>query len=113
MKLNRLAILLSILFLSGCTLTGNNSHSESEDTQDESTTSEKSSEDKTSEESLVEKELLKDAIKIIGNREREILYLRYYLGKTQMEISSEIGISQAQVSRLEKTALKQMKDYSM
>ena len=69
--------------------------------------------DKSSEDSLVEKELLKDAIKIIGTREREILYLRYYLGKTQMEISSEIGISQAQVSRLEKTALKQMKDYSM
>lgn len=69
--------------------------------------------DKTSEDSLVEKEFLKDAIKIVGEREREILYLRYYLGKTQMEISSEIGISQAQVSRLEKTALKQMKDYSL
>ena len=69
--------------------------------------------DKTSEDTLIEHEFLKDAIKKVGDREREILYLRYYVGKTQMEISSEIGISQAQVSRLEKTALKQMKDYSM
>ncbi|MBQ7579342.1 MAG: sigma-70 family RNA polymerase sigma factor [Clostridia bacterium] len=69
--------------------------------------------DKSSEESLVEKEFLKDAIKQVDDRAREILYLRYYQGKTQMEISSEIGISQAQVSRLEKTALKQMKEYSL
>ena len=48
---------------------------------------------------------LKDAISRLTPRQREILALRYSEGKTQMEVSSEIGISQAQVSRLEKTAL--------
>lgn len=65
--------------------------------------------DQTNEDSWVEKRMLKDALLSIGDRERQILFLRYYLGKTQMEISNEIGISQAQVSRLEKTALAQIK----
>ncbi|MDE7075883.1 MAG: sigma-70 family RNA polymerase sigma factor, partial [Clostridia bacterium] len=49
------------------------------------------------------------AITRLGERERSILFLRYFEGKTQTEISSEVGISQAQVSRLEKSALKRIK----
>ena len=52
---------------------------------------------------------LKDAISRLTPRQREILALRYSEGKTQMEVSSEIGISQAQVSRLEKNAIKSIK----
>ncbi len=48
---------------------------------------------------------LREAIKRLGERERHILALRFYEGKTQMEVSNEVGISQAQVSRLEKNAL--------
>ena len=44
-------------------------------------------------------------------REKQILNLRYFIGKTQMEVSNSIGISQAQVSRLEKNALNSMKKY--
>ncbi len=65
---------------------------------------------KDGEESLYEKIAIKDAIKKLLPREREILYLRYYIGKTQMEVSQEVGISQAQVSRLEKNALKAIKE---
>lgn len=54
---------------------------------------------------------IKDALKELGARERRILLLRYYLGKTQVEVSDEVGISQAQVSRLEKSALKVIKKY--
>ncbi|MCH5165467.1 MAG: sigma-70 family RNA polymerase sigma factor [Clostridiales bacterium] len=46
-----------------------------------------------------------DAVSKLGERERKILMMRFYDGKTQMEVSKEIGISQAQVSRLEKTAI--------
>ena len=52
---------------------------------------------------------LLDAIKQLDEREREILNLRYFIGKTQMEVSSAVGISQAQVSRLEKNALEHIK----
>ena len=52
---------------------------------------------------------LKDAMSKLDEREKEILNLRYYIGKTQMEVSEEIGISQAQVSRLEKNAIKEIK----
>ena len=65
---------------------------------------------KDSEDSLYEKIAIKDAIKKLSPREREILILRYYEGKTQMEVSEEVGISQAQVSRLEKNALKEIKN---
>jgi len=65
---------------------------------------------KDGDESLYEKIALKDAIKKLGAREREILMLRYYVGKTQVEVSKEVGISQAQVSRLEKNALEQIKN---
>ncbi len=56
-----------------------------------------------------ERVALREAIARLTDRERKILTLRYYEGKTQTEISAEVGISQAQVSRLEKTALKQIK----
>ena len=56
-----------------------------------------------------EKAALYDAISRLEGREKKILFLRYFEGKTQTEISQEVGISQAQVSRLEKTALKQIK----
>ena len=54
---------------------------------------------------------LKESIKNLNEREKHILSLRFMQGKTQMEVSEEIGISQAQVSRLEKSALKSMKHY--
>ena len=47
----------------------------------------------------------------LGERERHIIDLCFYEGKTQMEVADEIGISQAQVSRLEKGALKSMRNY--
>lgn len=47
----------------------------------------------------------------LGERERRIIELRFFHGRTQMEVASEIGISQAQVSRLEKSALKHMRKY--
>ena len=53
---------------------------------------------------------LKEAIKNLSDREKTILSLRFMCGKTQMEVSEEIGISQAQVSRLEKCALKKIKN---
>lgn len=52
---------------------------------------------------------LREAIKNLNEREKRILRLRFFDGKTQMEVSREIGISQAQVSRLEKSALEQIK----
>lgn len=60
----------------------------------------------TSEDKWIEKTVLKSTINRLSKKEQDILKLRYYIGKTQTEISSEIGISQAQVSRLEKNALK-------
>ena len=52
---------------------------------------------------------LKDAIARLNERERHIIQLRFFQGKTQMEVSQEVGISQAQVSRLEKGAIQQLK----
>lgn len=52
---------------------------------------------------------LRDAISALSDREKKILNLRFLKGKTQVEVSSEIGISQAQVSRLEKGALDKIK----
>jgi len=60
---------------------------------------------KNTDENWLEKIALKEAMKRLGEREQHILALRFYEGKTQMEVSSEVGISQAQVSRLEKNAL--------
>ena len=52
---------------------------------------------------------LRSALNKISKREREILLLRYFIGKTQIEVSDFVGISQAQVSRLEKNAIKEIK----
>ncbi len=53
--------------------------------------------------------MIRDSIKNLSQREKNILNLRFMLGKTQTEVAKEIGISQAQVSRLEKSALKRIK----
>ena len=66
--------------------------------------------DSESDESWLEEILLKQAIKDLNPREKKILYLRFMKGKTQMEVANEIGISQAQVSRLEKGAIKKIKE---
>lgn len=65
--------------------------------------------DDYSDDKIIEKTVLKQALNSLSKREQQILFLRYYVGKTQMEISDTIGISQAQVSRLEKDALKEIK----
>lgn len=62
-----------------------------------------------SDDSWLEGVALKDALHALGERERSIITMRYYMNKTQTEIAAEIGISQAQVSRLEKAALEKMK----
>lgn len=55
--------------------------------------------------------VIKEALRKLSDREKHILSLRFFEGKTQMEVAEEIGISQAQVSRLEKAALNHMKKY--
>ena len=60
-------------------------------------------------ESWIEQIALKDAMDRLSQREKRILAMRFYQGKTQMEVSQEIGISQAQVSRLEKSAISSIK----
>ena len=66
---------------------------------------------KNTDESWTERIALKDALKLLDERERRILSLRFYEGKTQMEVSREVGISQAQVSRLEKGAINTIKKH--
>lgn len=61
--------------------------------------------DKNSVDNWIDEILLRDSIKSLGEREKRILYMRFFQGKTQVEVAEEIGISQAQVSRLEKGAL--------
>ncbi len=69
------------------------------------------SDKKNKEEIWVENIAIGEAMKKLNDREREIIELRFFDGKTQMEVSDMIGISQAQVSRLEKNALKTMRSY--
>lgn len=69
------------------------------------------SDKKNKEEVWVENIAIGEAMKKLNDREREIIELRFFDGKTQMEVSDMIGISQAQVSRLEKNALKTMRSY--
>ena len=64
---------------------------------------------KNTDESWLEHIALKEAMARLTDRERHILALRFFQGKTQMEVSAEVGISQAQVSRLEKNAINQIK----
>ena len=65
--------------------------------------------DKNDDKTWLDEIYIKEAIKDLSDREKKILSLRFMQGKTQMEVSEEIGISQAQVSRLEKCALKKIK----
>lgn len=65
--------------------------------------------DKNTDDRWLEHLALRDAMDKLTERERHILELRFYQGKTQMEVSTEVGISQAQVSRLEKGAIQQLK----
>lgn len=67
--------------------------------------------EKQADEQWLDEIALKDALRRLNNREKQILMLRFFDGRTQMEVAEEIGISQAQVSRLEKTALKNMKKF--
>lgn len=69
------------------------------------------SDKKNKEESWVENISLKEAMNRLPEREYNIIRLRFFEGKTQTEVADEISISQAQVSRLEKSALKSMKNY--
>ena len=64
---------------------------------------------KNTDENWLEQIALREAIAKLSDREKRILSLRFFQGKTQMEVSTEVGISQAQVSRLEKNALRQIK----
>lgn len=69
------------------------------------------SDKKNREEKWVEEIALQDAMEKLPERERMIIEMRFFNGKTQMEVAKEIGISQAQVSRLEKNALKTMRNF--
>lgn len=69
------------------------------------------SDDKNTDEQWMEEISIKEAMKKLNEREKHIVNLRFFSGKTQMEVAEEIGISQAQVSRLEKAALKQLKKH--
>jgi RNA polymerase sporulation-specific sigma factor len=69
------------------------------------------SDSKNLDDSWLENISIKEAMKKLNDREKLILTLRFFDGRTQMEVADEIGISQAQVSRLEKTALKHMKKH--
>jgi len=64
---------------------------------------------KNNDEAWLEDIALKEAIRSLNEREKNIINMRFYKGKTQMEIAEEIGISQAQVSRLEKGALERIR----
>ena len=66
---------------------------------------------KDTDENWLQEIALKEAIKKLNGREKLVLDLRFYKGRTQIEVADEIGISQAQVSRIEKNALKNMRKY--
>ena len=69
------------------------------------------SDTKNLDDSWLENICIKEAMKKLNTREKLILTLRFFDGRTQMEVADEIGISQAQVSRLEKTALSHMRKH--
>lgn len=79
------------------------------DSGDPLTVMDQISDPRCSDERWLEHLALKDAMGALGEREKNILALRYFDGKTQVEVAKEIGISQAQVSRLEKSALKRLR----
>ena len=65
--------------------------------------------DSNDDSSWIEEISMRDALKKLNDREKRILALRFFQGKTQMEVAQEIGISQAQVSRIEKNAINHIK----
>ena len=67
------------------------------------------SDEKNRDENWIEEIALREAMRNLNKREKHILTLRFFEGKTQMEVADSIGISQAQVSRLEKAAIEHMK----
>lgn len=67
--------------------------------------------DPVNESDWIDEILMKESIKNLSDREKKILTMRFIQGKTQMEVANEVGISQAQVSRLEKGAIKKIKDH--
>ncbi|MBR6752821.1 MAG: sigma-70 family RNA polymerase sigma factor, partial [Clostridia bacterium] len=67
--------------------------------------------EKTADNDWIEKIAIKEALQHLNDREKRILRMRFFEGRTQMEVAGEIGISQAQVSRLEKNALIHMRKY--
>ncbi len=67
--------------------------------------------EKTADNDWIEKIAIKEALQHLNDREKRILRMRFFEGRTQMEVAGEIGISQAQVSRLEKNALVHMRKY--
>ncbi|MEG2213849.1 MAG: sigma-70 family RNA polymerase sigma factor, partial [Clostridiales bacterium] len=69
------------------------------------------SDHKATEKQWMEALNIKEGLEKLGDREKKILNLRFFVGKTQMEVAEEIGISQAQISRLEKNALMQLRKY--
>lgn len=69
------------------------------------------SDKKNKEETWIEEISLGEAIKRLPEREKQIVKLRFFKGRTQIEVAEELGISQAQVSRLEKSALRSMRNY--
>lgn len=69
--------------------------------------------EKNTDDLWTENAAISSAMEYLGDREKKIISLRYFEGKTQTEISEEVGISQAQVSRLEKNALKEIKEKIM
>ncbi|MGN0480832.1 MAG: sigma-70 family RNA polymerase sigma factor, partial [Lachnospiraceae bacterium] len=69
------------------------------------------SDKKNKEEKWVQSIALQDAMDKLTARQKKIIKMRFFEGKTQMEVAKEVGISQAQVSRLEKCALKSMRNY--
>lgn len=67
--------------------------------------------DTTTETDWIDEILIKESMKNLSPREKKILSMRFMRGMTQMEVANEVGISQAQVSRLEKGAIKKIKDH--
>ena len=81
------------------------------DDEDKMYVIDKLSDESEASESWIESMALKEALSKLVGRERDIIRLRYFKGRTQMEIAAEIGISQAQVSRLEKSAIDKLRRY--
>ena len=60
---------------------------------------------------ILDKVLIKESLNILNNREKKIIVMRYFMGKTQSKIAESIGVSQVQISRIEKQALLKMRDF--